>query len=108
MPPPPTTEIRLLYQGDYRETLTPAPAQRQTDPPTVPITQLYPGGSYPKGKEEPYTVSAGKYTYTTGWAPSNPATLGTSQSALIRGVASFQGSRLEGVHCILGYVLTGV
>ncbi len=29
----------------------------------------------------------------------NPATLGTSQSVLIRGVASFQGSRLEGVHC---------
>ncbi len=24
------------------------------------------------------------------WTPSNPATLGTSQSALIRGVASFQ------------------
>ncbi len=29
-----------------------------------------------------------------------PATLGTCQSVLIRGVASFQGSRLEGVHCI--------
>ena len=27
-------------------------------------------------------------------------TLGTYQSVLIRGVASFQGSRLEGVHCI--------
>ncbi len=28
----------------------------------------------------------------------NLATLGTSQSVLIRGVASFQGSRIEGVH----------
>ncbi len=32
--------------------------------------------------------------------PINQATLGTSQSVLIRGMASFQGSRLEGVHCI--------
>ncbi len=32
------------------------------------------------------------------WTPSNPATLGTSQSVLIRGVASFQGSRLEEAH----------
>ncbi len=28
------------------------------------------------------------------WTPSNPATLGTSQSVLIRGVASFQGVEL--------------
>ncbi len=56
------------------------------------------------------------------WTPSNPATLGTRQSVLIRGVMgrfalgsilwdilkwpeyrsshTFQGSRLEGVHCI--------
>ncbi len=34
------------------------------------------------------------------WTPSNPATLGTSQSVLIRGVASFQGPRLEGVHLV--------
>ncbi len=34
------------------------------------------------------------------WTHSNQATLGTCQSVLIRGVASFQGSRLEGVHCI--------
>lgn len=50
-------DIRFLYENGYREPATPVPAQRQTDPPSVPITKLYPGGEYPKGKEEVYTVS---------------------------------------------------
>ena len=48
--------MRLLYEDGYREPSTPTPAQRQTDPPTVPITKLYPGDQYPKGKEVAYTV----------------------------------------------------
>ncbi len=58
------------------------------------------------------------YAQLVQWTHSNTATLGTSQSVLIRGVASFQGwictfwsglntgmasfqgSRLDGVHCI--------
>jgi len=52
-----TTEILLLYADGYREAVTPgAPDVRQSDPPTVPITTLYPEGNYPVGKEEPYTV----------------------------------------------------
>ena len=31
------------------------------------------------------------YLLVKQWTPSNPATLGTNQSVLIRGVASFQG-----------------
>ena len=42
----------------YREPATQgAPDVRQSAPPTVPITTLYPQGNYPIGKEEPYTVS---------------------------------------------------
>ena len=51
------TDIRLLYVSDYREPTTLVPASRQTDPPSVPITKLYPEEDYPRGKEEPYTVS---------------------------------------------------
>ncbi len=49
-----------------------------------------------------YSISGvtkrGIYCYIQ-WTPSNPTTLGACQRVLIRGVASFQGSRLEGVHC---------
>ncbi len=41
------------------------------------------------------------------WTPSNPVTLGTSQSVLIREVALFQGSRLEGVQISLLIVAEG-
>ncbi len=36
---------------------------------------------------------------TLQWTPSNPVTLGTCQSVLIRGVASFQGSDLHQEAC---------
>ncbi len=62
-------ELRLLYVDGYREPETPGATDvRQTAPPTVPITTLYPQGNYPIGKEEHYTVSlvVGWHSYICG------------------------------------------
>ncbi len=67
--------------------------------PHMPLWRLHCGGVAP-GRPQ-YSVHM--YSGTSlQWTPSNPATLGTCQSVLIRGVATLiQGSRLEGVHCIM-------
>ena len=52
-----TPDILLLFKDEYREPTSPKPTKRQTTPPSIPITTLYPNGDYPKGMEVPYTVS---------------------------------------------------
>ena len=50
--------------------------------------------------------SLGRKTNQATAVDSNLATLGTNQSGLNTGVATFQGSRLEGVHCTNGIFVT--
>ena len=39
-------------------------------------------------------------TYTIQWNPSNPDTLGTPPSVLIRGVSSFQGLHITSIYLL--------
>ena len=54
---PTCTDILLLYSGVYQEPSDPKPVCPQTDPPSVPIADLYAGQTYPVGQEMTYPVS---------------------------------------------------
>ncbi|CAI8006768.1 Methionine aminopeptidase 2, partial [Geodia barretti] len=47
-------DILLLYSGPYSEPTQPAPTQQQTNPPSIPISQLYSDNNYPTGQEMAY------------------------------------------------------
>ena len=49
--------ILLLYDGTYCEPALPRPVKRQTEIPSIPISELYPDEIYPVGFEMQYTVS---------------------------------------------------
>lgn len=49
-------DILLLYDGSYREPTAPAPHKKQTNPPSISISELYTDSNYPKGMEMSYTV----------------------------------------------------
>lgn len=57
-------DICLLYTDGYREPAEPRPCRKQTNPPSIPISQLYPDKSFPFGLVMPYTVSDG-YCHNT-------------------------------------------
>ena len=50
-------DICLLYADGYREPSKPRPCKSQTNPPSIPISQLYADNSFPTGLAMPYTVS---------------------------------------------------
>lgn len=50
-------DIRMLYTDDYCEPAEPRPIRKQTNPPSIPISQLYPDKNFPAGPCVPYTVS---------------------------------------------------
>ena len=47
----------MLYDGTYCEPALPRPVKKQTEIPSIPISQLYPDEIYPVGFEMQYTVS---------------------------------------------------
>ena len=49
----------MLYTDGYREPTEPRPSRKQTNPPSIPISQLYADRSYPNGLTMQYTVSNG-------------------------------------------------
>ncbi|XP_019848837.1 PREDICTED: methionine aminopeptidase 2-like isoform X2 [Amphimedon queenslandica] len=49
------TNMLLLYDGSYREPTAPAPRKKQTNPPSISISELYTDETYPKGMEMSYT-----------------------------------------------------
>ena len=52
-----TTDIRLLYIDGYCEPTEPRPLRKQTNPPSIPISQLYSEKNFPTGLCVPYAVS---------------------------------------------------
>ena len=50
-------DILLLYIDGYSEPSEPKPSRKQTNPPSIPISQLYADKSFPSGLCMPYTVS---------------------------------------------------
>ena len=60
-------DIRLLYADGYREPSEPRPCRNQTNPPSIPISQLYADNSFPTGLAMPYTVSDGCCLDTCMW-----------------------------------------
>lgn len=50
-------DIRMLYADDYCEPAEPRPIRKQTNPPSIPISQLYPDKNFPAGLCVPYIVS---------------------------------------------------